>query len=195
MTGTIQPSIYRETSNGFLTYSLQDEMLMHREVECVGEIDADMAHTLTRQLRYLQRQDPNAEITLIIDSPGGEVNAGLSIYDVMCGLSCPIRTVCLSTAASMASVLFAAGTKREMLPHSRIMIHDPRMMQGPGGTALEIEQLSRNILRCRDNMADILAACTGKTRAQILKKTTTDCWFTPPEAIEFGLADSVIHSI
>lgn len=125
------PNIIRETSNGPFLCTLQDEMMHHREIECLGQIDADSVYGLTRQLRHLQRMDPEAEITMYISSPGGEVSSGLALYDVMKAVSCPIRTVCIGTAASMGAVLFVAGDRRDILPHGRVMIHDP-LISGDG---------------------------------------------------------------
>lgn len=125
------PNIIRETSNGPFLCTLQDEMMHHREIEYLGQIDADSVYGLTRQLRHLQRMDPEAEITMYISSPGGEVSSGLALYDVMKAVSCPIRTVCIGTAASMGAVLFVAGDRRDILPHGRVMIHDP-LISGDG---------------------------------------------------------------
>lgn len=124
--------IVRETSNGYFRYSIEEDMLSKREVECVGEITPESAYSIARQLRWLERENPSAEITLLISSPGGDVHSGLALYDVMRSLSCPIRTVCMGTAASMAAILFAAGSRREILPHGRVMIHDPLISNGSG---------------------------------------------------------------
>ena len=103
------PNIIRESSSGFFLCTIRDEMLRRRELECVGEINAETVYSLCRQLRHLQHEDPDGEITLFINSPGGEVSSGLALYDVMKAVTCPIRTVCMGTAASMGAVLFAAG--------------------------------------------------------------------------------------
>lgn len=111
------PRIIRESSRGYSTYySILDEMLSAREVECVGTINADSVYSLCRQLRHLQREDPRKEITMYINSPGGSLTDGLALYDVMKGISCPVRTVCLGLAASMGAFIFAAGNERDMLP-------------------------------------------------------------------------------
>lgn len=188
------PRIIKETSAGDFLYDIRDEMLRRREVELVGEINAQSAYSLCRQLRYLQREDPKAEITLYINSPGGEVKSGLAVYDVMEAVGCPIRTICLGTAASMAAVLFAAGDKRDILPHGQVMIHDP-LLTGSGGTALAVEAESKRLLATRKALCGILASHTGKKPREIYRKTAKDSWFSAEEAVDFGLADRVIHTI
>ena len=193
-TYSIFPRIMRETSSGLYLYEIQDEMLQHRELECTGTINSDSVYNLCRQLRYLQQQDPKAEITMYINSPGGEVDSGLALYDVMKGISCPIRTVCLGVAASMGALLFAAGDKRDILPHGRVMIHDP-LISRTGGSALQLQEVSRNLLKTREELCAILAQHTGRTQKEIYKKTAQDSWFTAEEAVEFGLADRIIHTV
>ena len=189
------PDIIRECSQGYFRLTLADEMLQHREVECLGEIDAASAYSLCRQLRYLQREDPEGEITLFINSPGGEVPSGLAVYDVMQGISCPVRTVCLGTAASMAAVLFAAGDRRDILPHARVLIHDPRTSQGVGGSALQVQEASRELMRTRDTLGRILARHTGRSLKEIYRKTERDTIFSAEEAVAFGLADRIVQTV
>ncbi len=193
-TYSISPRIMRETSSGMFFYTIQDDMLQRRELECTGPIDSNSVYELCRQLRYLQQQDPDGEITMFINSPGGEVDSGLALYDVMKGISCPIRTVCLGVAASMGALLFAAGDKRDILPHGRVMIHDP-LISSTGGSALQLQEISRNLLKTREELCAILARHTGRTLEQIYEKTARDCWFNAEEAVAFGLADRVIHTV
>lgn len=190
----LTPKIIRETCNGLQTLHIQDYMLQNRELECTNTIDSESVYSLCQQLRYLQKQDPNAEITMYIDSPGGEVNSGLALYDVMQGISCPIRTVCVGMAASMGAILFAAGTKRQILPHGRVMIHDPRINR-VGGSALQLHNISQDLMTTRDEICRILAKHTGKSEKEIYEKTSTDTWFNAEEAVEFGLADCVVQKI
>jgi len=189
------PRIIKETSAGDFTYDIRDEMLSRREVECVGEINAQSVYSLCRQLRYLQWQDPDAEITMYINSPGGEVTSGLALYDVMQAVSCPIRTVCMGHAASMGAVLFAAGDKRDILPHGRVMIHDPLISGGLGGSALAIQDISKDLLKTREVICGILAKHAGKSIKEIYRKTVKDAWFDAQEAVDFGLADRVVDKI
>lgn len=188
-----KPLILTETNNGYSTYGIEDEMLTKRKIFCVGEINAESVNSLILQLMHLESQDADEEITLYINSIGGEVTSGLALYDVMNTISCPIRTVCTGIAASMGSILFAAGNKREMLPHSKIMIHDP-LTSNISGNALHIQQLSDGLMDTRKTLASILAKHTGKTVKQILAKTANDCYFTAEQAIKFGLADSIVTS-
>ena len=188
------PHIVKETSNGMFVCRIEDDMLLHREIECTGEINADSVNSLIRQIRYLARQAPDDEISIYINSPGGEVSSGLALYDVMKSVNCPIRTVCVGTAASMGAVLFAAGDRRDMLPHAQVMVHDPLVMR-TGGSALQLKNMSESLMRTRENIARILAEHTGKSLDEIYEKTAEDSWFTAAEAVEFGLADRIIHEI
>ena len=191
MTRMDEARIIRETVNGYSLISIQDEMLAHREVELVGDVDAESVNTLIRELRYLQRQDPDAEITLYINSPGGSVDSGMALYDVMQALSCPIRTVCVGLAASMAALLFLSGSRRDMLPHSRILIHDPLILQ-TGGSALKLKAISDDLMETRQIIARVIAEHSGKSLEEILAKTATDTFFQAEEAVAFGLADRII---
>ena len=188
------PMIVRETSSGDSHRTILEEMLLHREVECVGEINSNSVYSLCRQLRHLQREDPHGEITMYINSPGGSVSDGLALYDVMKGISCPIRTICLGTAASMGAVLFAAGNQRDILPHGRVMIHDPLIGQ-TGGSALQLQEISQSLMQTREHMGQLLAQFTGRTLEEIYEKTRRDSFFNAEEAVAFGLADRVIQTI
>lgn len=185
--------IIKESSRGYDLIPIQDEMLAHREVELVGDVDAESVNALVRELRYLQRQDPEGEITLYINSPGGSVDSGLALYDVMQAVSCPIRTVCVGLAASMAALLFIAGDRRDMLPHSRLMIHDPLISQ-TGGSALRLKAVSDDLMETRQITAQVIAEHSGKSLEEILEKTASDSFFRAEEAVSFGLADRIITS-
>ena len=186
--------IIRESSHGYDLIPIQDEMLSHREVELVGEVDAASVNALVRQLRYLQRQDPEGQITLFINSPGGSVDSGMALYDVMQAVSCPIRTVCVGLAASMAALLFVSGQRRDMLPHSRLMIHDPLILQ-TGGSALKLKAVSDDLMETRQIIAKVIADHSGKPMEEVLSKTATDSYFRAEEAVSFGLADQIITSL
>lgn len=189
------PDIIRETSQGFSTYRIVDDMLSRREIQCVGEINAETVYGLIMQLQYLQREDPDAEITMYINSPGGEVASGMALYDAMQAVSAPVRTVCMGTAASMAAVLFASGQKRELLPHAAVMIHDPLIPGGIGGSALKLQSISEDLMRTRTLIAEILAKHTGHTVEEIYEKTANDTYFYGEAAVEYGLADCIINHI
>ena len=189
------PAILERTSEGVHRYAIQDAMLQRREIECLGEITPDTVNGLILQMRYLQQEDPETEITLYINSPGGEVASGLALYDVIAALRCPLRTICVGTAASMAALIFAAGKRREMLPHARLMIHDPLIAGGIGGSALHIDSVSRDLMRTRQTMAELLAKHSGHTLEEVYEKTAKDTYFDAEEAVAWGLADCVAHEI
>ena len=185
--------IIRESSHGYDLIPIQDEMLSCREVELVGEVDAASVNALVRQLRYLQRQDPKGQITLFINSPGGSVDSGMALYDVMQAVSCPVRTICVGLAASMAALLFVSGAERDMLPHSRLMIHDPLIIQ-TGGSALKLKAISDDLMETRQIIAKVIAEHSGKSMEEVLEKTANDSYFRAEEAVKFGLADHIITS-
>lgn len=185
--------IIRESSRGYDLIPIRDEMLSHREVELAGEVDADSVNTLIRELRYLQRQDPEGEITMYINSPGGGVDSGMALYDVMQAVSCPVRTVCVGLAASMAALLFISGSRRDMLPHSRLLIHDPLIVQ-TGGSALRLKAVSDDLMETRQITARVISEHSGRSLEEILEKTAKDSFFRAEEAVAFGLADNIITS-
>ena len=131
---------------------------------------------------------------MFINSPGGSVTGGLALYDVMKGIACPVRTVCLGTAASMAAVLFASGDQREILPHGKVMIHDP-LIGRTGGSALQLMETSKSLMATREHLASILSEHTGHSLEEIYEKTARDTYFDAEEAVAFGLADRVITQI
>jgi len=186
------PQITRETSSGFIKDTLQEEMFQYREVLCIGEINTDSVNSLIIQLHHLHRQSPDGKITMYINSPGGEVTSGLALYDVMQGLPCPIRTVCMGTAASMGALLFLSGNQRDILPHSKVMLHDPLVSGGIGGSALEVERRAQQLMQTREITASIIAKHTGKMLKEIYKITAKDTYFDAKAAVAFGLADRIV---
>lgn len=188
------PTVIRETSSGETSHTIQDEMFRRREVEYVGEVNAGSAYAVCRQLMQLAHEDPDREITLYINSPGGEVTSGLALIDVMAAIPCPVRTVCMGTAYSMGALIFAAGTRRDIMPHSEVMIHEPLMFNIGGATAA-IEETSRRMLKTREVINSLLARYTGRPIKEINRKTAKDCYFSAQEAVEFGLADRIIDKM
>ena len=188
------PRIIKETSDGIYTVAIQDEMLLDRKITLIGEIEASSASSAIKQLLHLESEDPMTPITMLVSGPGGSIDSGMAIYDVMQGVSCPVNTVCMGTAASMSAVIFAAGAKRSILPHGRVMIHDP-LMTSIGGSATSVKETAENLMKTRQTMAEILAAHTGRTVDEVLEKTSSDTWFDAREAVEFGLADEITKSI
>ena len=187
------PNILMETSYGYSSCRIQDSLMQQRAVLCFGTITAEQADSLILQLLYLSAQS-DQEITMYIHSPGGEVNSGFAIYDTMKLLGCPIRTVCVGDASSMAALLFAAGDTRCILPHSHVMIHDPLVQQVSGST-MKIKDCADSLLQIRTIMADILSKRTGRTVEEILEKTERETTFSAQEAVEFGLADQFLTTV
>lgn len=187
------PNILMETSYGYTSCRIQDSLMQQRAVLCFGAITPEQADSLILQLLCLSARS-DQEITMYIHSPGGEVNSGFAIYDTMQLLSCPIRTVCVGDASSMAALLFAAGDTRCILPHSHVMIHDPLVQQISGST-MKIKDCADSLLRIRSAMADILSKRTGRRVEEILEKTEQETTFSAQEAVEFGLADQVLDSL
>lgn len=189
------PRIIKESSAGYFDCRIQDEMFANRQIQCLGEINSESVNELILQFQYLYQQDSKKEITMYINSPGGEVSSGLALYDVMKAISCPVRTVCIGTAASMGAVLFASGDKRDILPHGRVMIHDPLIAGGVGGSALQIKSISEDLLNTREIIGKILAEHTHKSLEEIYEKTARDTFFYAEEAVKFGLADNIITNL
>ena len=187
-----QPQIIRETAEGLNRLDIRDEMLDQRVLELMTSVDAESCAVVIRGLLHLQRQDSTTPITLYINSPGGEVQSGLALYDVMQAVSCPIRTVCLGMAASMGALLFIAGDEREILPHSRVMIHDPFIGAGAGGSALSVKARADDLVRIRDITAGVIARHSGMSIERVFELTASDTYFEAEEAVEAGLADRVI---
>ena len=192
---TYQPQIIRETAEGLNRLDIRDEMFGQRELELMTPVNAESCAAIIRGLLYLQRQDPEAPVTLYINSPGGEVQSGLALYDVMQAVSCPIRTVCLGMAASMGALLFIAGDEREILPHSRVMIHDPLIGEGAGGSALSVKARADDLMRIRDITAGVIARHSGMSLEHVFELTASDTYFEAKEAVEAGLADRIITTL
>ena len=185
-----QPQIIRETAEGLNRLDIRDEMLDQRELELMTSVDAESCAVVIRGLLHLQRQDSTTPITLYINSPGGEVQSSLALYDVMQAVSCPVRTVCLGMAASMGALLFIAGDEREILPHSRVMIHDPLI--GADGSALSVKARADDLMRIRDITAGVIARHSGMSVERVFELTASDTYFEAEETVEAGLADRVI---
>lgn len=189
------PRLIRETSQGIEYIPIVEMMLSRREIWLTGEIDSQLADAVISQILQLDAEMPQTEITLYIDSPGGSVNAGLAIYDIMQAVQSNIRTVCIGMAASMAAVLFASGDTREILKHGEVMVHDPLVNSGIAGSALAVQDKSDRLMQMRKTICGILAAHTGKSMRQIYKVTAKDTYFGAEAAVQFGLADKIIDRI
>lgn len=189
------PIVVEQTSKGERSYDIYSRLLKDRIIFVTGEIEDHMANLIIAQLLFLESEDPDKDVHLYINSPGGSVSAGLAIYDTMQYIRPDVSTICVGMAASMASVLLAAGAKgkRYALPHSRVMIHQP--LGGAQGQATDIEIHAREILRIREEMNQILASHTGQTPEQIHLDTERDHFMTAEEAAKYGLIDQVVHQI
>lgn len=185
-----RPNIINETSTGVRLFGLSDIMLANRELELTGSVDPETAGELISAILYLARLDPEEEITLYINSPGGEVSSGLALYDVMRAVPCPIHTVCLS-AASMAALLFAAGDRRDILPHGRVLIHDPSSRIG--GSVAQIGSVFASLLETRETIANLLAEHTHKSVEEVQEAMAAETSFCGKNAVDFGLADHVLE--
>jgi len=187
------PIVVEQTSKGERSYDIYSRLLKDRIIFVTGEIEDHMANLIIAQLLFLESEDPDKDVHLYINSPGGSVSAGLAIYDTMQYIRPDVSTICVGMAASMASVLLAAGTKgkRFALPHSRVMIHQP--LGGAQGQATDIEIHAREILRIREEMNNILAFHTGQTPEKIKEDTERDHFMTSEEARQYGLIDQVVH--
>ena len=188
------PIVVEQTSKGERSYDIYSRLLKDRIIFVTGEIEVHMDNLIVAQLLFLESEDPDKDIHLYINSPGGSVSAGLAIYDTMQYIRPDVSTICVGMAASMASILLAAGAKgkRFALPHSRVMIHQP--LGGAQGQATDIEIHAREILRVREEMNQILAAHTGKDPETIKLDTERDHYLTADEALSYGLIDQVVAS-
>lgn len=190
-------NILKETVRGTDCIRIEDDLLSKREIFLTEEVNAATSNELLKQLMYLEGQDTTQEITLYINSPGGEVISGLAVYDFISLMKSPVRTVCTGTAASMGAILFLAGKKREMLPHTRLMIHDPSFSGGSigGKKSHEIRHELEKLDEVRTALAEIIAEKTGKSIEEIYDVTSDDTFYSAKEAIEFGLATGIMKGV
>ena len=188
------PYVIERSSRGERSYDIFSRLLMDRIVFIGTPIDDNVANIVIAQLLFLQADNPEKDIYLYINSPGGQVYSGMAIYDTMQFLSCDVATICMGLAASMGSFLLAAGTKgkRSALPNSRIMLHQPS--GGSQGTAADIEIQAREILYIRERLNEIYAERTGQPVERIMEDLDRDRFMSPPEAKEYGLIDNVISN-
>ena len=186
------PMVVEQTNRGERAYDIYSRLLKDRIVFLGGQVDDHVANIIIAQMLFLESEDPEKEIHLYVNSPGGHVTAGLAIYDTMQYVKCDVSTLCFGQAASMGAVLLAAGAdgKRYALPHSRIMLHQP--MGGFQGQATDIEIAAREILRMQDKIREILAAHTGQPYEKVASDTDRDYYLTPEQALEYGLVDEVL---
>jgi ATP-dependent Clp protease protease subunit len=188
------PMVVEQSSRGERAYDIYSRLLKDRVVFIVGPVEDYMANLVVAQLLFLESENPDKDINLYINSPGGSVSAGLAIYDTMQFIRCEVSTMCVGQAASMGAVLLAAGSKekRYCLPHSRVMIHQP--LGGFQGQASDIDIHAREILKVRAQLNEILAEHTGQSVDKIAKDTERDNFMDPQQAMEYGLIDKVFEN-
>ena len=188
---TLIPYIVEQTSRGERSYDIYSRLLEDRIIFLSGEINDAVANTVVAQLIYLEAKDPNKDINLYINSPGGSVSAGLAIYDTMNYIKCDVSTICIGMAASMGAFLLSSGAKgkRYALPNSEIMIHQP--LGGAQGQASDIKIAAEHILRTKKKLNTILAQNSGKPIEQIERDTDRDNYLSAEEALNYGLIDKV----
>ncbi|MBF0422114.1 MAG: ATP-dependent Clp endopeptidase proteolytic subunit ClpP [Magnetococcales bacterium] len=187
------PMVVETTNRGERAYDIYSRLLKERLIFLIGSIDDNVANLVIAQLLFLESENPEKDIHLYINSPGGHVTAGLAIYDTMQFIRPDVSTLCLGQAASMGAVLLAAGSpgKRLVLPNSRVMIHQP--LGGFQGQATEIEIHAREMAKVRERLNTILAKHTGQPIKRITRDTERDYFLSGQEACEYGLADKVIE--
>jgi ATP-dependent Clp protease protease subunit len=188
----IMPAVMRSTPGMTLTDSVSERLLRERIIILGGEVKDSNANEITAQLLLLAAEDPEKDITLYINSPGGSVTAGMAIYDTMMLIEPDVATTAMGLAASMGQFLLTAGApgKRSALPHARILMHQPSA--GVGGTAADIAIQADMLDRSKREMAELIAQHTGKSVEQITADSDRDRWFTAAEALEYGFIDQVV---
>ena len=189
---SLVPYVLESTSRGERTYDIYSRLLKDRIIFLGEELNDVTASLVVAQLLFLEAEDPNKDISLYINSPGGSVTAGMAIYDTMNYIKCDVSTICLGMAASMGAFLLSGGTKgkRYALPNAEVMIHQPS--GGARGQATEIQIVAENILRTKKKLNEILAANTGQPYDVIVRDTERDNYMTAEQAKEYGLIDCVI---
>ncbi|MEJ2515502.1 MAG: ATP-dependent Clp endopeptidase proteolytic subunit ClpP [Gammaproteobacteria bacterium] len=186
------PMVVEQTARGERAYDIYSRLLKERVVFVVGPVEDHMANLVVAQLLFLESENPEKDIHIYINSPGGVVTAGLSIYDTMQFIKPDVSTICVGQAASMGAILLAGGAKgkRYCLPHSRIMIHQP--LGGFQGQAADIDIHAREVLKVRDRLNEILAHHTGRPKEKVAQDTDRDFFMGGEEAVDYGLVDKVL---
>lgn len=182
-----------KSSNGITLVPVESRLMASRKIFIEGEIDADTACDFVKKVMYLNSEDTQKPIDVLINSPGGEINSGMLMYDVIQSSKAPIRMFCIGRAYSMGAILFACGNHgRYMLPHAELMVHEPLLGNRVGGSSSSIKSISDSLLETKKRMNKILAKHTGKSEKVVAKATSYDHYFNPEESIEFGLCDEIV---
>ena len=191
---SLVPYVIEQTGRGERSYDIYSRLLKDRIIFLGEEVNDVSASLIVAQLLFLESEDPNKDIHLYINSPGGSVTAGMAIYDTMNYIKCDVSTICIGMAASMGAFLLSGGAKgkRMALPNAEVMIHQP--LGGTQGQATEIEIAAKHILRTKEKMNRMLAENTGKTYEQVCADTERDNWLSAQEALDYGLIDSIVEN-
>ncbi len=186
------PTVIEKSQFGERAFDIYSRLLKDRIIFIGGPIDDHMANIVIAQLLFLESEDPKKDITLYVNSPGGQIQAGLAIVDTMNHIKPAVSTVCMGMAASMGAVILSQGTKgkRYALPNAEVMIHQP--LTGVEGQASDIEITAKHIISLKDKLYEMLAKATGKTKAQIEKDGDRDYWMSSDEAKNYGIVDEVV---
>jgi ATP-dependent Clp protease protease subunit len=189
---SLVPMVIEQTSRGERSFDIYSRLLKERVIFLTGQVEDHMANLIVAQMLFLEAENPEKDIYLYINSPGGVITAGMSIYDTMQFIKPDVSTICMGQAASMGAFLLTAGAKgkRFCLPNSRVMIHQP--LGGYQGQATDIEIHAREILKVKARMNELMAQHTGQPLEQIERDTERDRFLSAPEAVEYGLVDSVL---
>ncbi len=191
----VLPTVIEQSGRGERAFDIYSRLLRERIIFLGTDVNDQVADALVAQMLFLEAEDPEKDVQLYINSPGGSVTAGLAIYDTMQQIAPDVTTICYGLAASMGAFLLTAGTKgkRLALPNSRIMIHQP--LGGAQGQAVEIEIQAKEILFLKETLNQLLSQHTGQPLERISEDTDRDHFLSPPEAVEYGLIDKVVHSL
>ncbi|MCR5669839.1 MAG: ATP-dependent Clp endopeptidase proteolytic subunit ClpP [Butyrivibrio sp.] len=191
---SLVPYVIEQTSRGERSYDIYSRLLKERIVFLGEEVNSTSASIVVAQLLFLEAEDPNKDIHMYINSPGGEITSGMAIYDTMHYIKCDVSTICIGMAASMGAFILAGGAKgkRMALPNAEIMIHQP--LGGTQGQATEIEIAAKHIIRTKEKMNRMLSENTGKPFEQVAADTERDNWMTAQEALDYGIIDSIVEN-
>lgn len=182
-----------KSSNGISLVPVESRLMASRKIFVEGEINADTACEFVKKVLLLNSEDSQKPIDVLINSPGGEINSGMLMYDVIQASRAPIRMFCIGRAYSMGAVLFACGKDgRYILPHGELMLHEPLLGNRVGGNSSSIKSISDSLLETKRKMNRILAKHTGKTEEEVERATGFDHYFSPEESVEFGLCDEIV---
>ncbi len=191
---TLIPTVIEQSARGERAYDIYSRLLAHRIIFLGREFDPTLANLIVAQLLHLESEDPEKEISLYINSPGGDGSAMMAIYDAIQYVRPPVSTTCVGMAASAGAVILASGEpgRRRVLPHARVLIHQPSLHGGLTGQVTDIEIHARELLRQKQEMHQVLARHTGRSEEQVKDDTERDRWMTAEEAVSYGLADEIL---